>query len=350
MGFKEGDKVRVKKFKERPLYWNSEGKMDHLMGKVVKIERESSIARGRYVVYDSKNDCDWRIEEDDLEPVNETIVIYRKDREVIAVDKVTGDKAIAKCSPEDTFDFNVGAKLAFDRLMNGNKENITVEDMRKKLDSYCFGGRCCGGCKLESPKCRCGRGAHFMTKDDNGNYTMSDEEIKAAFNIVFGTVVEDVKPKEPHKFKVGDIVKGNSKSDEKYNITNSNMTRGKVTHVSNDGDTITIEVLEHKNMTFSDGEEYGVKSKYFDLVEEDPKLYNGKIVFTKGDNIFKTGHIYEVKDGRINTDQSGRIPIEEPLKDIEDAKDYFTGNLDGNRKREKGWSPYTLKLMEVKED
>ena len=185
MRFKAGDKVRVKKFKERPFYWNCEGKMDHLMGKVVKIERESSIARGRYVVYDSKNDCDWRIEEDDLEPVNETIVIYRKDREVIAVDKVTGDKAIAKCSPEDTFDFNVGAKLAFDRLMNGNKESITVEDMRKKLDSYCFGRRCCGGCKLESPTYRCGRGAHFMTKDDAGNYTMSDEEIKDAYNIVF---------------------------------------------------------------------------------------------------------------------------------------------------------------------
>lgn len=60
---------------------------------------------------------------------NETIVIYRKDNEVIALDKATGKKAIAKCSPEDTFDFNIGAKLAFERLMNGNKESITVEDM-----------------------------------------------------------------------------------------------------------------------------------------------------------------------------------------------------------------------------
>ena len=42
--------------------------------------------------------------------------------------------------------------------------------------------------------------------------------------------------------------------------------------------------------------------------------------------------------------------MREPLKDIEDVKDYFTGNLDGSRKREKGWSPYTLELMEVKED
>ena len=190
-----------------------------------------------------------------------------------------------------------------------------------------------------------------MSKDDDGNYKMNDSEIKAAFNIVFGTCIKEVKPKETHKFKVGDIVKGNSKSDKKYNITNSNMTRGKVTRVSNDGDTITIEVLEHKNMTFEAGTECGVESKYFDLVEEATKLYNGKIVFTKGDSIFKTGHIYEVNDGRINADWYGQqIPSEEPFKDIKDVKDYFTGNCDGNRKRKIGWAPYTLKLMEVKED
>ena len=189
-----------------------------------------------------------------------------------------------------------------------------------------------------------------MSKDDDGNYTMNDSEIKDAYNIVFGTGIKEGEPKEPHKFKVGDIVKGNSKSDEKYNITNSNMTRGKVTRVSNDGDTITIEVLEHKTRTSAAGEEYGVKSKCFDLVKEDQKLYNGKIVFTKGDRTFKTGHIYEVKDGRIKTVEYGQLPMREPLKDIEDVKDYFAGNLDGNRKRKKGWSPYNLELIEVKED
>ena len=98
------------------------------------------------------------------------------------------------------------------------------------------------------------------------------------------------------------------------------------------------------------GTEFGVKSKYFDFVKEAPKLYNGKIVFTKGDDTFKTGHIYEVKDGRINTVEYGQLPMHDSLKDIEDVKDYFTGNLDGNRKREIGWSAYTLELMEVKED
>lgn len=268
MGFKAGDKVRVKKFKERPSTWNSGGKMDHLMGKVVKIERVVSPTKCVYAVHDSQNDCDWFFKEDDLEPVNETIVIYSKEREVIALDKTTGDKAIARCNPADEYDFRIGAKLAFDRLMNGDKESITVEDMRKRLESYCC-SRSCSYCKLKSPTCRCGCGVHFMKKDRAGNYTMNDREIEDAFNIVFGTA---------------------------------------------------------------------------------PKLYNGKIIFTKGDSIFKTGHIYEVNDGRINTAKFGRVPTEEPLKDIEDVKDYFTGNCDGNRKRKFGWAPYTLELMEVKED
>lgn len=346
MRFKVGDKVRIKKFKEIPSAWNKDGKMNHLMGKVVEIK--SYAPWGGYNVYDPKHHREWSFVEYDLEPVNETIVIYRKDREVIAADKVTGDKAIAKCSPEDTFDFNVGAKLAFVRLMNGNKENITVEYMRNRLKSYCH-CRSCRDCILDSPKCRCGCGVHFMSKDDDGNYTMNDSEIKDAYNIVFGTGIKEGEPKEPHKFKVGDIVKGNSKSDKRYAYTNSNMTRGKVVSVTDA--FITIKVLSHKTIPDEVGEEYGgLESKYFDLVKEAPKLYNGKIIFTKGDRTFKTGHIYEVKDGRINTVESGRIPIEEPLNDIEDVKDYFTGNCDRNRKRERGWSLYTLELMEVKED
>lgn len=127
MRFKAGDKVRVKKFKERPSYWNWDGKMDHLMGKVVKIERTVS---SRYVVHDSKNDYDWVFRDDDLEPVNETIVIYRKDREVIAVDKTTGEKAIARCNPTDEYDFRVGAKLAFERLTSLKTDKVQLSELK----------------------------------------------------------------------------------------------------------------------------------------------------------------------------------------------------------------------------
>ena len=153
-------------------------------------------------------------------------------------------------------------------------------------------------------------------------------------------------PKEPHKFKVGDIVKCNN--PVRYCFKDYDMTRCKVTKVSEDGKYISVEILEHKRG--STCKFYGFESNCFDLVEEAPKLYNGKIIFTKGDGMFKTGHIYEVKDGIINTVEYGQLLMREPLKDIEDVKDYFTGDLDGNRKREKGWSQYTLELMEVKED
>lgn len=46
----------------------------------------------------------------------EMIIIYRDGNKTIAMNKVTGEKAEAKCSPEDEFDFSVGAKLALDRL------------------------------------------------------------------------------------------------------------------------------------------------------------------------------------------------------------------------------------------
>lgn len=52
-----------------------------------------------------------------VKKVPEVIVIYRKDNKVIAHNKATDEKAEAKCSLEDKFDFNVGAKLAFSRLM-----------------------------------------------------------------------------------------------------------------------------------------------------------------------------------------------------------------------------------------
>ena len=350
--FKVGDKVRILDGSNIENYaggWTK--KMGRYVGEVYKVANVAHYNSISNMYEYELEGVGYVWDERGLERCgNETIVIYRKDNEVIALDKRTGKKAIAKCSPEDTFDFNIGAKLAFERLMNSNKERIAVEDMRKKLKNYCSDMHC-EDCKLHSPVCRCGNNTHFMNKDNTGNYEMNDEEIKHAFNIVFGNGVKEVKirakkeckQKEPHKFKVGDIVKCNN--PVRYCFTDDDMTRCKVTKVSEDGKYISVEILEHKRG--STCKFYGFESNCFDLVEESPKLYNGKIIFTKGDGIFKTGHIYEVKNGRMS---HNFVPIGEPLKDIEDVKDYFTGNLDGNRKREKGWSAYTLELMEVKED
>ena len=51
---------------------------------------------------------------------NECVVIFRDGNATVALDKTTGNKAVARCCPEDTYDFMTGAKLAFDRLIKAN--------------------------------------------------------------------------------------------------------------------------------------------------------------------------------------------------------------------------------------
>ena len=63
----------------------------------------------------------------------ETIVIYRNDNKVVALDKTTGEKADAKCNPADEFDFRTGAKLAFNRLIGEDaKPDDGVREVKRK--------------------------------------------------------------------------------------------------------------------------------------------------------------------------------------------------------------------------
>lgn len=84
----------------------------------------------------AKDGYGWNCVEDALDLVkhqNETIVIYRKDNKVIALDKTTGKKAEAKCNPSDEFDFLTGAKLAFNRLMGEDvKPDDGVREVKRK--------------------------------------------------------------------------------------------------------------------------------------------------------------------------------------------------------------------------
>lgn len=121
--FKVGDKVRIKNFDKRPCCWNREGKMDYLMGKEIRIEKFFS--NGSIEV-----DGRWAVNCNDVELVDETIVLYRKDNKVIALDKSTGKKAEACCNPADEFDFYIGAKLAFNRLM-GEPEEVGPDKLKE---------------------------------------------------------------------------------------------------------------------------------------------------------------------------------------------------------------------------
>lgn len=76
----------------------------------------------------------WYFCEEQLEIIkDETIVIYRNDNKVVALDKSTGEKAEAKCNPADEFDFRTGAKLAFNRLIGEDvKSDNGVREVKRK--------------------------------------------------------------------------------------------------------------------------------------------------------------------------------------------------------------------------
>lgn len=61
---------------------------------------------------------------------NPAIVIFRRDRNVIAKNTATGDEGVAKCSPTDEFCFKTGASIAMARLMAKTPEvlNHDVKD------------------------------------------------------------------------------------------------------------------------------------------------------------------------------------------------------------------------------
>lgn len=96
----------------------------------------------------------------------------------------------------------------------------------------------------------------------------------------------------------------------------------------------------------------GAKLAFERLLEEQEKqYYNGKIIFTKGDSTFKTGHIYEVIDGKILSVKatSKELPYgDRRFLDFDDIKDYFTER--DKRKNPQGWSSETLELIEVLDD
>ena len=95
----------------------------------------------------------WALNESDVEPVkDECIVIYRKDNLVIAHDKATGKKAVAKCSPEDEFNFYTGCKIAFERL-TGTKIPVVGKPLNAKI------------CVLENLDQKFTKGAIYEIKD-----------------------------------------------------------------------------------------------------------------------------------------------------------------------------------------
>lgn len=66
------------------------------------------------------------------------------------------------------------------------------------------------------------------------------------------------------KFKIGDIVKGNEMSDDRYSITNSYCV-GEVIETNEFG-MILLKIISHEKYEDHIGEAFAVDDDYFDLV------------------------------------------------------------------------------------
>ena len=126
--FKVGDRVRVKSDLKGRRRYNRlyfDGKMETYRGKFYKIVGMTCEA------YYLKGIDGWVFNDDMLEPASDDkeIHITVKGNATHAFLKENGEvtkRAVAKCSPEDNFDFKTGAELAFNRLFE-EKPNIPEE-------------------------------------------------------------------------------------------------------------------------------------------------------------------------------------------------------------------------------
>ena len=130
--FKVGDRVKILDGSKIKNYTGGyvRDEMGEHIGEIATIRRVVDIYSDGRVGYRLDGSI-FTWDERSLKPASNTIVVYQKDdKTVVALDKTTGETAEARCSPTDKFDFDTGAKLAFDRLL-GRKEHdaIKVDDI-----------------------------------------------------------------------------------------------------------------------------------------------------------------------------------------------------------------------------
>lgn len=130
--FKVGDKVSiVKPTKEH-------GKLKGEIAEITFIVPDKQYKYRYVLAFEHQEDC-YYFKADELKLVSrEEIIIYRDGNNIIALDKATKCKGIARYNPVDDFNFDTGAKLAFERL----------QDIKGKREVYngkivCIKG-CCG--------------------------------------------------------------------------------------------------------------------------------------------------------------------------------------------------------------
>ena len=266
-----------------------------------------------------------------LTPVEnkEHIVIYRKANETIALDKTTGKKAVAKCSPEDTYDFYTGAKLAFDRLTGTEKKEPEPKNVY-------FNGF------VECVDTVCGwltKGKIYEIKDgifilDNGKKTVgppysSFKEITKRFD----STLKEVK-KVKRYANVGEYV-------EVVAAENVPVTDGKPDYKN--GDIIKIIGIENGcgQVRYAEGADVNgmhklLNAKEYVVIEgyepPKPKYYNGKVVCVEigveeNKGLYTVGKVYQFENGFLKADNGATYPARKQIYNFDDWKNWTSSKF-----------------------
>jgi hypothetical protein len=131
MKYKVGDKVRIRKDLDVGMFYGRcrfVPEMRGLVGETVRITEVSK--RDGYYRVDS-NDKYWTdemFEGKEKMNDNDSIRILVNGNQVVAIRMETGKKGVARCHPDDAFDFYSGAKLALERLKEAEKPYAWLEE------------------------------------------------------------------------------------------------------------------------------------------------------------------------------------------------------------------------------
>lgn len=123
MKYKVGDKVRIVSKWGKGCHENADGKMDKWLGKVMTV-RDVGITLYRMVEDIEDNESGgWAWTENCIAGLAcENKIVITSDGEKTLARLYDGKKVVktatAKCSPDDKFSFETGAKIAFERLID----------------------------------------------------------------------------------------------------------------------------------------------------------------------------------------------------------------------------------------
>ncbi len=236
MKYKVGDKVRIIEKWVDGCCQNNEGRMDKWLGKVMTIKQ---VERGHYFMVEDQKDrgyYGWAWNDNCIAGLanNHKIVITSDGKETLA-HLYEGNKVIksatAKCSPDDTFDFNFGATLAFERLMNEEEKPMTFREKLEKEHPEDVGERYVGGCR------GCPHGYGYEKEHNKAFCNRKDVTVEVRCRECWDRVIPEQKAEKKEKPK---------KEEPKY-------YNGKVVCVQSENDDYTVgKIYEFKDGTLVD--------------------------------------------------------------------------------------------------